>query len=112
MNHSKTASDNLIKTGMALDVSPEVLKALCRSQYGCSVGQLSETQAVEFAAKLPELVSLVSLKAPQPGGDIQSHANSCGGEPGKTYRCDQCGREAEWNAGAGRPLCSQHWDSY
>ncbi len=27
-------------------------------------------------------------------------------------RCERCGREANWNCGAGEYLCERHWDSY
>lgn len=30
--------------------------------------------------------------------------------PGK--RCQRCGRDADWNSGAGMYLCARHWDEY
>lgn len=43
MSHSEASKESLVTAAMAMEIEPADLKARCRIQFGCSIGELTDT---------------------------------------------------------------------
>lgn len=83
-----------------------------RAEYGIGRVPTDVDQTCEALAEL-EADSLMGItRRPVRAGEHYAPAGTTEGVRTPGARCGTCGRPADWNPGAGRYLCSRHWDEY